>query len=248
MELAKIRNKAKQEEGSTAAVSLPVSSPAADEPAVPPALALPDDLLDGAGGEVSFPGPASPVTSPSSVRFDPLAVIMAGRQADQLAIAPSDSSDQPLALAAGDEQYQEFLCFLLGSEEYGVNIMEIKELIKPRELTEVPRAPDFVDGIISLRGMIVPVIDLRKRLGLYSRRPTNQERVVIVRHRSSFCGLRVDTVTGVVRIFDHRREATPAALEGIDRDFVAGIGRCDGRMVILLHVQNVADVGLAGED
>lgn len=243
MELAKIRNKAKQEEGSTAAVS-----PAADEPAVPPALALPDDLLDGAGGEVSFPGPTSPVTSPSSVRFDPLAVIMAGRQADQLAIAPSDSSDQPLALAAGDEQYQEFLCFLLGSEEYGVNIMEIKELIKPRELTEVPRAPDFVDGIISLRGMIVPVIDLRKRLGLYSRRPTNQERVVIVRHRNSFCGLRVDTVTGVVRIFEHRREATPAALEGIDRDFVAGIGRCDDRMVILLDVQNVADVGLAGED
>lgn len=228
------------------AVSLPVSPSAVEKPAVPPALALPDDLFDSAGGEVSFPGPATPATSPTPVRFDPLAVIMAGRQADQLVAAPSDLPDQPLA--AGAEQYQEFLCFLLGSEEYGVNIMEIKELIKPRELTEVPRAPDFVDGIISLRGMIVPVIDLRRRLGLHSRRPTNQERVVIVRHRTSFCGLRVDSVTGVVRIFEDRREATPAALEGIDRDFVAGIGRSDDRMVILLDVQNVADVGLAGGD
>ena len=123
--------------------------------------------------------------------------------------------------------------------------MEIKELIKPRELTEVPRAPHFVDGIISLRGMIVPVIDLRKRLGLHSQRPTAQQRIVIVRQRSGFSGLRVDSVTGVVRIADHRREAAPAALEGIDREFVAGIGRADNRMVILLDIQNVADLELA---
>lgn len=211
---------------------------------MPPALAVCDDLSEGAGAELAIPGPAPIRSSTSPVRFDPLAVIFAGRQADQASAPVDEAPENELQALAGEEQYQEFLCFLLGDEEYGVNIMEIKELIKPRELTEVPRAPHFVDGIISLRGMIVPVIDLRKRLGLYAQRSTTQQRIVIVRQRHGFSGLRVDSVTGVVRIADQRREAAPAALEGIDREFVAGIGRTDSRMVILLDVQNVADLGL----
>lgn len=248
MELAKIRSKAKQEEVRGAEVGTPTAGqPPSVEPVTPPALALPDDLFDGTGTEVVIPGPASSCTASVATRFDPLTVILAGRQADQLVSPAVEQVEEESPSGTGDEQYQEFLCFLLGSEEYGINIMEIKELIKPRELTEVPRAPHFVDGIISLRGVIVPVIDLRKRLGLHARRSTNQERIVIVRHRDSFSGLRVDAVTGVLRIADHRREAAPAVLEGIDRDFVAGIGRSDNRMVILLDVQNAAELGLSGE-
>jgi purine-binding chemotaxis protein CheW len=247
MELAKIRNKARENEAKQ--VSGDSSEPSVGRLAVtsePPALALPDELFEGTSQEVAFPGPA-PVSIPRlPLRFDPLAVILAGREADLTASAHSMNARQDSEPASREEACEEFLCFTLGGEEYGVNIMEIKEIIKPRELTEVPRAPQFVDGIISLRGLIVPVLDMRKRLALPTSTLSGQQRIVIVRNGGSFTGLRVDAVTGVVRILNSRREATPAILEGVDRDFVAGIGRTDDRMVILLDVRNVADVALTG--
>jgi purine-binding chemotaxis protein CheW len=245
MDLAKIRTKARQEGAAQAADGPVDQQPLPQETAVPPALAVSDDSPEGPGIELVIPGPASIRSSAPSVRFDPLAVILAGRQADQAAPAVDLLPQDQAQAVASEDAYQEFLCFLLGDEEYGVNIMEIKELIKPRELTEVPRAPHFVDGIISLRGVIVPVIDLRKRLGLHGQQSTAQQRIIIVRQHNGYSGLRVDSVTGVVRIADHRREAAPAALEGIDREFVAGIGRADNRMVILLDIQNVSDLELA---
>jgi len=245
MDLAKIRTKARQEATAQTAGESVDDRLLSQESVVPPALTVPDDVPGGGVTELVIPGPAPIHSSIAPVPFDPLAVILAGRQADQV-LADIDLQPQNHAqTVAGEDVYQEFLCFLLGDEEYGINIMEIKELIKPRELTEVPRAPHFVDGIISLRGVIVPVIDLRKRLGLQGQRSTAQQRIIIVRQRDGYSGLRVDSVTGVVRIADHRRETTPAALEGIDREFVAGIGRTDSRMVILLDIQNVADLELA---
>src|SRR5664279_3992485 len=96
--------------------------------------------------------------------------------------------------------YQEFLCFKVSDEVYGVDIMDIKELIKPREVTEVPRAPSFVSGIISLRGVIIPIIDMLDRLGLARETITGRERVIVVRQGDSFSGLMVDEIIQVVRI------------------------------------------------
>lgn len=251
MELAKIRSKAQQE-----SIGAPPSQTAAAVPAdlsgqpqetvQPPALVLPDDLFDQVGDECAFAeagaSSALPVTPP--VRFNPLATILAGRVAD----SQSEQQIVPVDVVPDQDQEacQEFLCFRLYGEEYGINIMEIKEIIKPRELTEVPRAPGFIDGILSLRGVIVPVIDMRKRLGLPNDSAAPHQRIVIVKQADSLTGLRVDEVTGVVRILESRRETTPAALEGIDRDFVSGIGRTDNRMVILLDIGTVADAALAG--
>ena len=254
MELAKIRNKARQEEAKAPDVpdvaGLPLDhreSPT-ERLVSPPATGIPMETPDAAiaGGETAGAAPSRLTQQSPPDRFDPLALILAGRQADQEEAQEAVSDARQMELDAG-QQYQEFLCFLVGDEEYGINIMEIKELIKPRTLTEVPRAPHFVDGIISLRGMIVPVIDLRKRLGLDACHLDGQQRVIIVRCGDTLSGLRVDMVTGVLRIEDQRREMTPAILEGIDRAFVAGIGRSDNRMVILLDVQNVVDFGPFGE-
>ena len=140
--------------------------------------------------------------------------------------------------------YQEFLCFKVSDEVYGIDIMDIKELIKPREVTEVPRAPSFVSGIISLRGVIIPIIDMLDRLGLARETVTGRERVIVVRHGESFTGLLVDEIIQVVRIAQEDIEAAPTVLEGIDRDFVSGIGRADGRMVILLNLPNIIDIHL----
>lgn len=173
---------------------------------------------------------------------DPLAVILAGREAA--------GCDEDMSLVAGAEsesvveEYQEYLCFRVSDEIYGINIMDLKEIIKPREVTEVPRAPSFVSGIISLRGVIIPIIDMLDRLGLQRETVTGRERVIVVRHGEAFSGLLVDEIIQVVRITKDCLEAAPAVLEGIDRDFVNGIGRADGRMIILLNHANIADIQL----
>jgi purine-binding chemotaxis protein CheW len=140
---------------------------------------------------------------------------------------------------------QELLCFRVASEEYALNIMDIKEIIKPREVTEVPRVPSFVAGVLSLRGIIIPVFDMRIRLGLAGGRSSGKERIIVVKKgEEGFCGILVDEVIQVVRIDAKDLEPPPTVLEGIDRDFVCGIGRFSGRMLILLNMEKILDVNL----
>jgi purine-binding chemotaxis protein CheW len=173
---------------------------------------------------------------------DPLDVILAGREAagcdDNLPLVSGEHSQKD------SDEYQEYLCFRVSDEIYGINIMDIKEIIKPREVTEVPRAPSFVSGIISLRGIIIPIIDMLDRLGLPREILTGRERVIVVRHGDVFSGLLVDEIIQVVNITNECMEAAPAVLEGIDRDFVNGIGRADGRMIIILNLETITDIHL----
>jgi len=172
----------------------------------------------------------------------PLAAILAGRTAagcDGESIVADDVSGEIVA-----EAPIEFLCFRVSDEIYGINIMEIKEIIKPREVTEVPRAPLFVSGILSLRGIIIPIIDMRVRLGLTREGATGKERIVVIRNSDSFSGLLVDEVIQVVQVQLDSVEAAPTVLDGIDREFVSGLGRSDGRLIILLNLKNVADINL----
>lgn len=247
MELAKIRNKVRQEAGAeTAREAVPVEPFVAqpDEPS-PPALSVPDDLFDPQSAMLSFPGPVVARLVPSEVRFDPLARILAGREHDCIVVAgPSDAELEQQQPEVNEAVFEEFLCFRLGDEEYGINIMEIKEIIKTRELTEVPRTPGFVDGVLSLRGVIVPVFTMRKRLGMPLEYDASQERIVIVRCGDGLHGLRVDRVTDVVKIARTNREATPSVLEGVAREFVAGIGRAGKRMLIILDICKVVDTAL----
>ncbi|OGU17325.1 MAG: hypothetical protein A2076_00980 [Geobacteraceae bacterium GWC2_53_11] len=142
------------------------------------------------------------------------------------------------------EAVLEFLCVRVSDEVYGINIMDIKEIIKPREVTEVPRAPDFVSGVLSLRGTIIPIIDMRIRLGLAHDEPTGKERIVVIKNSNSFSGLLVDEVIQVVQVLQSAVEAAPTVLDGIDRDFVSGIGRSDNRLIIILNLENIADINL----
>jgi purine-binding chemotaxis protein CheW len=132
----------------------------------------------------------------------------------------------------------------VSAEEYAVNIMEIKEIIKPREITEVPRVPDFISGVLSLRGIIIPIFDMRRRLHLSSSEGGIKERIIVVSRGDELFGIQVDEVLQVVRISENLIEQPPAVLEGIDRDFVLGIGRHDSRMLIMLNLANILDVNL----
>ena len=172
----------------------------------------------------------------------PLEAILAGRSAsgcDNESILADDVSSEIVA-----ESCLEFLCFRVSDEIYGINIMDIKEIIKPREVTEVPHAPLFVSGILSLRGTIIPIIDMRVRLGLAREEPTGKERIVVIKNNNSFSGLLVDEVIQVVQVQLDAVEAAPAVLDGIDRDFISGLGRSDGRLIIILNQENITDINL----
>jgi purine-binding chemotaxis protein CheW len=184
------------------------------------------------------------------------------RPADRLASSwdalVGGAADLPLATEDTyrrglDERTQEtparrFLTFMLGGEEYALDILRISEIIKVRPVTEVPRAPAFVTGIISVRGTIVPVVDLRLRLHLPAPAPGPAARILIVTLKDEPYGLVVDEVVHVVRLHAEDIEAAPAAVGGASSEFIAGIGRppsimmpgaSGGRMLIILNVDAV---------
>jgi len=177
---------------------------------------------------------AAPVAASEAVpeNFDPLALLMAGRTD-----LHGDETESGQRVYAGGEEFQEFLCFRVSTEMYAINIMAIKEIIKPREVTDIPRAPGFVSGILSLRGIIIPVFNMRLRLGLPEGEESGRERIIVVKK-----------VTQVVRIAPDSVEKPPAVLEGIDRDFVRGIGRYNGQMLILLNQDTILDISLGQRD
>ena len=182
------------------------------------------------------------ITAAHPLSRSPLEAILAGRSAagcDEDVVLADDFASIPV-----EESYLEFLCFRVSAEIYGINIMDIKEIIKPREVTEVPRAPIFISGVLSLRGTIIPIIDMRARLGLACEETTGKERIVVIKNNNSMSGLLVDEVIQVVRVKMDAIEAAPAVLDGIDREFVSGLGRSEGRLIIVLNLESIADINL----
>lgn len=245
MDLAKIRKKAQQSQAVQAPPAdvtvrvQPLDSTPLELSEQPAANSMMDSLFT-----VSESIAAVPATEFIIRETDnPLQIILNGRQAAGCSEDELQGGDEE-QFAVINDSYLEFLCFKVSDEIYGINIMDIKEIIKPRQVTEVPRAPGFVSGVISLRGTIIPIIDMLLRLGLVREELTGKERVVVIKNGDSFCGLMVDEVIQVVRIAKESVEPAPAILEGIDRDFVSGIGRADGRMVIILNLESIADIHL----
>lgn len=243
MNLSDIRKKAQQEKARSVEVSIFTSGIAPAEnagTASGPVEPAQEDFVNLDVGEIR-PAPLTLPEAPSPQAFDPLALLLAGR-----AIARSDGGMQTADLYTEHpgEGFQELLCFRVADEKYAVNIMEIKEIIKPREVTEVPRVPSYVSGVLFLRGIIIPVFNMRKRLGHPVAKDSGKERIIVVKKGEEFCGVMVDEVIQVVRISPATIEPPPAVLEGIDRDFVGGIGRFDGQMLILLNLEKILDLNL----
>ena len=136
---------------------------------------------------------------------------------------------------------REVLSFALGGEEYGIDILRIDEILKYRHPTEVPRAPAFILGVIAVRGLIIPVMDLRMRVRLPVTPPGKDTRILVVTRGGDRYGLVVDAVHQVVRMREEEVEAPPAMLGGgPDAEFLEGIGRPrPDRMLILLGLDAV---------
>jgi purine-binding chemotaxis protein CheW len=142
------------------------------------------------------------------------------------------------------ENLVSLLCFKLANEEYSIDIMSIKEIVKLKEFTEVPRAPDFVAGIISLRGVIVPVFDLRKRLGLEAKEYDRNTRIIIASDGKNNWGMIVDTVLHVIKLPDENIEPPPPIISGVSAEFISGIGKYEHKFVIIMNLNNVLDINI----
>lgn len=140
------------------------------------------------------------------------------------------------------EEKREFVCFMLANEEYAVDIREIREIIRLEAITEVPRTLPFIRGVITLRGIIVTIIDLRERLGLEKIDYTSQNRIIITSKNDSLAGLIVDRVTQVVRIYPSSVEPPPPVMSAIEAEYIRGVTRVEGRLIILLNLQSVFDI------
>jgi purine-binding chemotaxis protein CheW len=174
---------------------------------------------------------------------------MAQRATDMLArpLATVENYLHGLSTRRGrsDDWQQELLAFDLGQETYALDILRLRGIVTRRPATEVPRVPAYLLGVISLRGQIVPLIDLRLRLGLPATPQTRATRILVVDQAGDAFGLLVDSVRQVVRLRDDELETRPPALAGRESEFIAGIARPrSGGMLILLGVDAVLKLQL----
>jgi purine-binding chemotaxis protein CheW len=140
---------------------------------------------------------------------------------------------------------QQLVGFRLGQEEYGIEITTIQEIILMGDVTRVPQVPHFINGLINLRGSVIPIIDLRKRFGLPVTDRTDESRVVVVNLSEKTIGLVVDAVTQVIRVSKDQIEPTPPTVSAAGKEHIAGLAKLDSRMLILLDIERILDTSTA---
>lgn len=133
--------------------------------------------------------------------------------------------------------------FQVGRETYGVPITSLHEIVRVPEITAVPDAPEFMEGVINLRGKIVSVIDLRKRLGEKKFTSSRRNRILVVEHNGRLSGLIVDSASEVLKIPASDVERSPAALQEGGLNCVTGLGKYKGRLIVLLDMTRLLDLG-----
>ena len=145
------------------------------------------------------------------------------------------------------EKVVQLVGFYLGEEEFGVDIQNIREINRMVDITRVPRTPDFVVGVINLRGNVIPVINMRKRFGLPEKDSDKSTRIVVVEVYNKTIGILVDGVSEVLRIPAGIIEPPPDIVSGIHTKYIEGVAKLQDRLLILLNLEKVLTSGEAGE-
>ena len=129
--------------------------------------------------------------------------------------------------------------FKLGSEEYGVDIAQVQEINRMVAVTHVPRAPQFMEGVINLRGQLIPIIDLRTRFAMPRAEHTKNTRIVVTEIGAKRVGMVVDSVSEVLRLPVDQIEDAPEMLTGVDTEYIRGVGKIEDRLIILLDLGRI---------
>jgi purine-binding chemotaxis protein CheW len=133
----------------------------------------------------------------------------------------------------------QLVSFNIGEEEFGVDILLVQEINKYVQITKVPNSPGFVEGVINLRGKVIPIIDLRTRLGMAKREPDKDTRIIVVELEGRTIGFIVDAVSEVLRIPASITEAPPELVAGIDSEFIKSVGKLEDRLLILIDLNKI---------
>ena len=131
-----------------------------------------------------------------------------------------------------------YLTFFLAGEEYGLEIMKVSEIIGMQNITRIPRTPDFIRGVINLRGRVIPITDLRRKFGMPSDAAA-ESCVIVVQVSGVQTGLVVDRVSDVIAIAESDIEDSPAFSAGVRSDLLLGIGKAANKVKLLLNIERV---------
>lgn len=133
--------------------------------------------------------------------------------------------------------------FRIGRETFGLPISVVREIIRVPDITSVPNAPHYIEGVINLRGRIIPVVDLRKRFGDKSAEANKKNRIVVVEMQNRAIGLIVNAASEVLRIPPAEIEAPHNVFQEGEMDYITGVGKLNGRLVILLDLNRILQRG-----
>ncbi|CCQ94363.1 Chemotaxis protein CheW [[Clostridium] ultunense Esp] len=134
----------------------------------------------------------------------------------------------------------QYVVFNLGAEEFGIDIMNVKEIVPYQESVNVPNAPDFIEGIINYRGNVIPIINLKKRFKLGDSEVTKDTRIIVINLEDKEIGFVVDEASQTLRLDDEQIDPTPDIISEVDRRFITGVGKVgEDRLLILLDLHKI---------
>ncbi len=137
-----------------------------------------------------------------------------------------------------DDEIIQLVSFRLGEEEYGIDILHVQEINRIMEITHVPKCAYFVEGVVNLRGKVIPVLDLRKRFGLPVKENDKETRIIVVEISGKTIGLIVDSVDEVLRLPVSTIDPTPPMVStSIDAKCINGVGKLEDRLIIIIDIE-----------
>jgi purine-binding chemotaxis protein CheW len=145
----------------------------------------------------------------------------------------------PTATQVAGARGGKFLTFFLAGEEYGLEILKVHEIIGMLPITRVPRTPEFIRGVINLRGRVIPIVDLRRKFGMAHEEAAQETCIIVVQVQGVSIGIVVDKVSEVASITDSEIEATPSFGADVPTDFLLGLGKSGDRVRLLLDIERV---------
>lgn len=134
----------------------------------------------------------------------------------------------------------QYVVFKLGKEEFGIDIMNVQEIIPYEESIHVPDTPDFIEGIINYRGNVIPIINLKKRFKLETKENTEDTRIIVINLDEKEVGFIVDEASQTLRLDQDEIDSAPEIITGIDKRYIIGVGKIDeSRLLILLDLEKI---------
>ncbi len=144
-------------------------------------------------------------------------------------------------LRRGDHSVVQLVGFRLDEEDYAIAITKIQEIILMKPITRIPQAPNFIEGLINLRGSVIPIVHLRKRFGLPPREFDDETRTIVVNLHDRTFGCIVDAVTQVMRINTEEIQPVPISVRSMARQYISGVAKLDEQLLIILDIEKVFD-------